>query len=358
MTTQRYIKKEDVSFSGGFGQVTLLHDTYLGRNVLYKSMSSPDFNDQLYNEIKALSGARSRHVVEIYDVIFDEDKNINGIIIEYLNGRNFTSFYDDFEKKHDVDYFLQILFQLSKALSDIHSAGITHRDLKLDNIKSSSSGIIKVFDFGLSTSQDDYITRSNRGTWIYAAPELYQDDVIISKEMDIYAFGICAWALVTKLANFSPALLENPPMSRSVYTSIKSVLNNHVDQEIINILDKTLSINPNDRPTAKNINQVLSRHMLLNKHKGLFVENFNQVYELSVSKKGVKITLTFGEITVQYTGLDFIVKSHSGDVYINNIPVTSDYILPNSCLITFGEPSLKSRRRFITFLSSHPEIVL
>ncbi|ECW1197165.1 serine/threonine protein kinase, partial [Salmonella enterica] len=45
------------------------------------------------------------------------------------------------------------------------------------------------------------------------------------------------------------------------------------------------------------------------------------------------------------------------EVFINNMRPKVNTVLPNSCLLTFGAPHLRNRR-FMTFSSSHPEVVL
>src|SRR4051812_23703359 len=92
---KRYEKGKSGSLSGGFGVVEKVHDTFLDRTVVLKSMQDSDDNDQLLQEIKAIAAARSRHVVEIYDVILDKAGNVAGIIIEYLPGRDFDTFHKE-----------------------------------------------------------------------------------------------------------------------------------------------------------------------------------------------------------------------------------------------------------------------
>ena len=46
-----------------------------------------------------------------------------------------------------------ILYQIAKSLHYLHSAGIIHRDLKPSNLLISSSGRIKIGDFGLSKEE-------------------------------------------------------------------------------------------------------------------------------------------------------------------------------------------------------------
>lgn len=353
----RYQEYNNTVLAGGFGQAKILYDTFLGRKVLYKSMSNANDNDQLYNEIIALSRARSRHVVEIYDVIYDQNSKINGIIIEYLEGRDFDSFFVEFHQSSQE--FLSILYQIAYGLNDLHSSGIIHRDLKLENVKASSSGVVKIFDFGLSATTEDYITKNNRGTLVYAAPELYQENARITKEMDIYAFGVIAWSLVLPRNKFCPALLDKPPHSKNNYVSISTVTGNIIPLEINELIDSCLNPTLMMRPSAENIVSILEKYLVANKHRGLFVEGTKGIYELSAKHKGVKLKIgSLGEIEVQYDGLNFIITYVLGDVYVNNIDAVAGTILPKSCLITFGEINLGPRRRFVTFSSSHPEVVL
>ena len=135
---------------GGFGSVQKVRDTFLDREVLFKSMQDKANNAQLVNEIQALSKARSRHVVEVYDVIRDEQDDVVGIIIELLTGRDFSQFYT--EDKSNSHNYLRALYQIATALRDLHSADVVHRDLKLDNLRESASGILKLFDFGISVA--------------------------------------------------------------------------------------------------------------------------------------------------------------------------------------------------------------
>ncbi|HHH2169634.1 TPA: serine/threonine-protein kinase [Yersinia enterocolitica] len=354
--TNRYREVDDNLLCGGFGQVRLLYDNFLGRKLLCKSMSNPENNDQLYNEIIALSKARSRHVVEIYDVLFDKQSNVSGIIIEYLDGKEFSNFHLEYEQ--NPQEFVRILYQVASGLFDLHQAGITHRDMKLENIKASSAGVVKIFDFGISALTDDYVTKNNRGTLVYAAPELYMENARISKEMDIYAFGIIAWHLVTTQHNFTTALLDRPPHSIHQYQSISNVCKDKISKEIIELIDSTLSPNPLTRPNIETVVSVLEKHLVANKHKGLFTESERNVYELSSLKKGVKLKIPpLGEVDIYYDGLDFRITYLTGDVFVNNIRANIDSVLPRSCLLTFGAPHIR-KRRFMTFSSSHPEVVL
>jgi serine/threonine protein kinase len=318
-------------------------------------------NEQLQNEVKGLCKARSRHVVEVYDVINNTSDEITGVVIERLRGRDFLEFYK--EAPGDPQLFIKILYQLACALRDLHSAGIVHRDLKLDNFKESAAGVVKLFDFGISSPDGGYKTKENKGTLTYAAPELYVPGAVITREMDIYALGVCAWALARP--KFPMQLLEKPPQKSSRAPSIASVVptaDKHVDglhKEVVDILDACLDPKPENRPLATQISSLLGMHLNRNKHRGLFVQGMAKVYELSAKQTVVSLKIgTLGQLHVTYDGLRFSITQVGGEVSINNVPAKPGDILHDACVLGFGGVALGSGRQWVSFFSSHPEVVL
>lgn len=347
--------------AGGFGEVIPLEDTFLRRVVLLKAMQDSANNAQLQNELKGLCKARSRHVVEIYDVIANEKGEVSGVVIERLRGRAFSAFHK--EAAGNPQGYLKILYQLACALRDLHAAGIVHRDLKLDNFKESGSGVVKLFDFGISSSDGGYKTKQNKGTLIYAAPELYVPGATITPEMDVYALGVCAWALAH--SKFPTQLLEKPPQTSGRAPSIGAVMPtadkqaDGLHKEAIDILDACLDPQPKNRPSADQISSALAMHLSRDKHRGLFVQGDHKVFELSAKQPSVTLKIdTLGRLRVVYDGLRFSITEVEGAVSINNVPAEPGHVLHEACVLGFGDASLGSGRQWVTFFSSHPEVVL
>jgi serine/threonine-protein kinase len=95
------------------------------------------------------------------------------------------------------------------------------------------------------------------------------------------------------------------------------------------------------------------------KHKGIFTQDTSRIFELSATNNFVKLTIgALGEISVSYDNFDFIVASVSGSVYINNIRAQPGAKLHEACVLTFGDTSLGAYREWVTFSSSHPEVIL
>lgn len=352
---ERYKPVSKGVIAGGFGAVIPLEDTYLRRVVLLKAMQDSANNAQLANEIRGLSLARSRHVVEIYDVVTNNSGEIEGVIIERLRGRDFHDFY--LQAHASPHAYLKVLYQVSAALSDLHAAGIIHRDLKLDNFKESQSGVVKLFDFGISSPDGGYQTKENKGTLYYAAPELYVSDATITPEMDIYAFGVCAWALASK--SLPSELKECPPQKSRRCPSIEEAMPNVLHPEVVALLDECLNPNPARRPKANELKEILAKHLVFNRHRGLFIQQQKQVVELSAAQPVVTIKIpTLGELRVEYDGLVFRVAGCTGSVRINNTAAYVGAVLHDACLLSFGDSSLGAKQQWVTFFSSHPGVVL
>jgi eukaryotic-like serine/threonine-protein kinase len=348
----RYSDPGKPSSKGGFGEGKVLTDTWLERSVFAKSIHVAKALPQLTREVEAISAIRSKYVVAIYEVVRGSSGSIEGIIYEYLPGSSLSVAM--FRSGTDVSDYLKTLFQLASGVADIHSAKIVHRDIKLQNVKKDAEGILKIFDFGISSDVGD-ITNASRGTMFYVAPELFKRPAKISPEIDVYAFGATCWALVT--SSIPGCLFEKPPQSTSTVPSIKTVRSDLPDP-IANIIDKSLSVDPKARPTAEQIRGVLHRHLVKDRHKAFVGVAAPQELSARNREIGLKNTAGFGEIRIRYDGLDFVVTHVKGEVFLNNRPVAVNEVLDHACVITFGNQGRGIARSFVEFNVSHPEVVL
>ncbi|RYY23015.1 MAG: serine/threonine protein kinase [Sphingomonadales bacterium] len=354
MLPPRYVLSSGAVMPGGFGAVVAVHDSFLDRDVLFKYMQDRGNNAQLLNEVQGLSKARSKHVIEIYDVVKSADGNLLGIIIEQLTGKDHPALCLD--ARRSANEFLRIAYQLATAIRDLHAAGVVHRDIKLANMRQSASGVLKLFDFGLSSVDSGYCTLLNRGTLLYAAPELYAQGAQILPEMDLYAFGVTCWALASD--NLPATLHERPPQTSGRTPSISTVLTG-LDPSVIDIIDRCLSPNPLQRPSAQEASDVLGLNLVRSRHRGRFVQGLREVYELSQANPFVRISIAGkGTLEVQYDAFAFKVVGQTGDVFINNATATVGALLPEACVLTFGSPALQAGRSYVSFSSSHPEVVV
>jgi serine/threonine protein kinase len=349
----RYLSKSQ-SLDGGQGVVHLYIDTYLDRLVAVKILHNVANYEALGKEIEARGKIKSKHVAEIYDCIRGPDGHPKAVILEYVPG---DALFENHNHPNSLSAQHRLLYQLACGLSDIHAANVIHRDIKPNNMKVDIAGVLKIFDLGISNlDADNAFTIGGAGSLVFRAPELYGPPPIkVSAAADVYAFGVIAWWLYTK--SYPSALQEVPPQSiTKVVPSITAVLPNL--GYLGSLIDRSLSLDPQSRPTAGQLKEALGSVLTHGRHRGIVTLN-DIMHELSSRGSGTKVR--FGiqtAVGIWYDGDIFTVSEVEGSVYINNIAAIVGAEVPHSCVITFGAPELGSRRAFVPFNVSHPEVVL
>ncbi len=347
----RYRMTDDCK-SGGFGSVIKCCDVHLERFVAIKSINDSEDSERMQDEFSALMKLRSKHVVELFDIIKNNDGTIS-IVEEYVDGKSLNEIVDKIDNPNDI---IKILWQISTGITEIHEQDIIHRDIKPNNMKVDREGVIKIFDFGLSRHIDNAKTIGFKGTPLYAAPELYIENANFSKAVDTYAFAVTAMCLTRtpipdELKTYTKILKSNP--------FDKSKVN--LPEKIKKILYKCLDTDPNDRPLMKDINDELKKIILSDSHRALIISEAKGAVVLSaLNKTDFYDNPGVGSIEISYSGAEFYISRLSGDVHVNNIKAKQYNILPNSCVIILGPSGNKNnvKRVFITCDQSHPEVVL
>lgn len=100
------------------------------------------------------------------------------------------------------------LKQMISVLEHITDAGVSHRDLKLENILVDSDLNLKVADFGFATQKNITRLRSYRGTMTYMAPEIKLGKVYDGKQIDIFSTGVILYIIVHGIFPFREAKPE------------------------------------------------------------------------------------------------------------------------------------------------------
>ena len=72
------------------------------------------------------------------------------LIMECLDGGNLCS-YVKAKRRLTEDESKRIFFQILTAIEYLHSLGVSHRDIKLENVLFANEKDIKLIDFGFST---------------------------------------------------------------------------------------------------------------------------------------------------------------------------------------------------------------
>lgn len=125
-------------------------------------------------EIDVLKMCQHPNIIRMLDIY--ENPDYIYMVLEYMEGGDLYNFLLKRSFKIPEERARQILHDMGAALFYLHSYGITHRDLKLENVMMTSNddfGRPKLVDFGLSKILGPGETVSDTvGTMSYIAPEV------------------------------------------------------------------------------------------------------------------------------------------------------------------------------------------
>ncbi|KAA6393920.1 MAG: putative protein kinase [Streblomastix strix] len=157
---------------------------------------------------------------------------------------------------HLPTYTLRALMkQILEGMKAFHSTGLIHRDIKCDNILLHSppgSGRVhaKISDFGFAKKEDRSIGLTYlAGTLPYMASELFQDKIIVTQKVDLYATGVTFYRLLTHKYPINCASYEEQKIKIARMKSIER----HPeikDNLLWDLISKLLEFDPNKRITS------------------------------------------------------------------------------------------------------------
>lgn len=201
----RYALKRKLG-RGGMGEVWLAEDTDLDREVAIKFLPEVIARDEaavgdLKREARRALNLTHTNIVRVHDFLCDE--YFAAISMEYIDGKSLavmkTKAPEGIIEWKEIEGWLNMLFS---ALSYAHEeAKIVHRDLKPANILMTTDGVVKIADFGISSSITDTVSRvsvhaSSSGTPVYMSPQQMMGDAPAVSD-DIYSLGALFYELLT-----------------------------------------------------------------------------------------------------------------------------------------------------------------
>ena len=128
-------------------------DLTLGRRVALKFCSS-DRDDaklraNLLKEARAASSLSHPNIAHIYEFV-DNPGGDPFIAMELVSGANLRLILS--ERRLSIEETLKVATGAASALAEAHRHGIIHRDIKPGNIQITSTGEVKVLDFGIAAA--------------------------------------------------------------------------------------------------------------------------------------------------------------------------------------------------------------
>lgn len=264
---------EQIIGRGGMAEVWKARDNRLHRDVAVKRLrvdlaSDATFQARFRREAQAAAGLNHPNIVSVYDTGEEidpkSDVHVPFIVMEYVDGVTLREVLRD-GRKILPERALEFTQGVLDALSYSHRAGIVHRDIKPANVMLTSSGAVKVMDFGIAravadTSATMTQTAAVIGTAQYLSPEQARGEKVDARS-DIYSTGCLLYELLVG----RPPFIGDSPVSVA-YQHVREipVAPSTLDPEITPAMDaivlKALAKDPNERyPDARAMREDISR---------------------------------------------------------------------------------------------------
>ncbi len=201
---------------GGMAEVHEGRDLRLGRRVAIKILKpelarDPVFLARFRREAQSAASLNHPNIVAVYDT--GEDTLDSGdravivpfIVMELVEGITLKELLHS-GNKLVPERALEMTSGVLAALDYSHRHGIIHRDIKPGNVMTTTTGGVKVMDFGIAravadTGQTSTSASTVLGTAGYLSPEQAQGRSVDARS-DLYSTGVLLFELLTRRAPF------------------------------------------------------------------------------------------------------------------------------------------------------------
>ncbi|MEQ1860013.1 MAG: serine/threonine-protein kinase [Chthoniobacteraceae bacterium] len=202
---------------GSYGEVWRAEDLFLGETVALKFLNEQFTGqaaslDELKREVRTLRHLSHPNIVRVHDLVFDTQHT--AIVMEFIDGATLAELVAKSAKgclqPEDIEVWLP---QLGSVFDYLHrSEGIIHSDIKPANLMITTTGRLKVADFGLAmtlagAAAHHTKTGARPGTLAYMSPQqLHGSRPEIAD--DVYSLGATLFHLLTGTTPFHGSTLD------------------------------------------------------------------------------------------------------------------------------------------------------
>jgi|GEM_PF-4839795 serine/threonine protein kinase len=242
---------------GGMASVYLARDER-GQALALKVMNAslrnePTFVQRFLHEAKATAALQHPNIVTVLDA--GEADGQYYLATEFIDGGTVGGLLAR-QGEMPAAVAAEVVMQVLAGLEHAHTHGVIHRDLKPENLLLTSTGVVKIADFGIARVAEGGTKLTSTGMLIgtagYMSPEQARG-LKLDARSDLYAVGIILYELLTG---------KNPYESDNPATSLTRIMANAarpiaavkplLPVVLEGVLDQLLQLEPDARfPSAR-----------------------------------------------------------------------------------------------------------
>jgi serine/threonine-protein kinase len=195
--------------AGTFGDVYAGEQPVIGKRVAVKVLnrrfaSDPVMVSRFVAEARAVNKIRQRNIIDIFSFGVVPGLDRHYFVMELLDGMTLGALLDR-TGRLPVALVLPVVRGIADALDAVHEAGITHRDLKPDNVflarERDGSYFPKLLDFGIAKLLDEDVAHKTGSGMVLGTPRYMSPEQARGKKADhrsdIYALGVMIHEMLT-----------------------------------------------------------------------------------------------------------------------------------------------------------------
>ncbi|WP_314195897.1 serine/threonine-protein kinase [uncultured Arthrobacter sp.] len=242
--------------SGAVGEVWTVTSAD-GRTLAAKVLrpehaDDPSLVERFVRERSVLLGLQDSHIVTVRDMVVEGPRL--AIVMDYVAGGSLRDALKGAGPLPPKDA-LNVAAEVFDALAVAHARGVTHRDIKPDNVllarpwPDCGPGDVRVSDFGISDVVGERIRQTTGliGTPQYMPPELISQGRS-GPPGDVYSTGVLLYELLAGRTPFAGPGTDFSVAYRHVSSRPPRI---PVDDAVWDVLDGLLTKDPAQRPTAR-----------------------------------------------------------------------------------------------------------
>lgn len=196
--------------AGGMGEVYHAYDTSKDRVVALKLLrpelaADRNFQERFRRESRMAARLHEPHVIPVHD--FGEINGVLFIDMRFVDGADLKSLLE--RGPLSPERTANIVGQIASALDAAHASGLTHRDVKPENILITGDDFAYLVDFGIARAGGDTgLTSAGSaiGSCAYMAPERFTGDHV-GPPADVYSLACVTYECLVGRPPFPPGEL-------------------------------------------------------------------------------------------------------------------------------------------------------
>jgi len=195
-TTRFQVENDDFA-KGAYGKILLATDKMTKEKVVIKKIARTTPIKMINAEVRA-GQLITKHENIASFIQYNDRSDFHYLIFDFVNGMDLFTYLErlNFSPRSDMEA-RSIITQILSAIKHVHTHGIAHRDVKLENILIERNGKAWLIDFGLCAFvENGKPSRDWCGSDNYLAPEIVRRIPYDAFKVDVFSTGVVLFALL------------------------------------------------------------------------------------------------------------------------------------------------------------------